>query len=101
MIRSYYRCCCIKEPAIFSHCVHFKLGCRFHALLKVCSDRDDIVTFSASRLIFFLTHFLLHMLFLHCFVLFYKNLNLFRYRYSIGHSKIAKCLNCNVKVNLM
>ena len=24
-----------------SHCVHYKLGHRFHALLKVCSDRDD------------------------------------------------------------
>ena len=43
MIRSYYRCCCINEPVIFSHCVHLKLGHRFHALLKVCSDRDDIV----------------------------------------------------------
>ena len=42
MIRSYYRCCCINQPVIFSHCVHFKLGHRFHALLKVCSDRDDI-----------------------------------------------------------
>ena len=29
-----YRCCCIKSV---------KLGHRFHALLKVCSDRDDIV----------------------------------------------------------
>ena len=28
---------------IFSHCVHLKLGHRFNALLKVCSDRDDIV----------------------------------------------------------
>ena len=31
------------EPVIFSRCVHLKLGHRFHALLKVCSDRDDIV----------------------------------------------------------
>ena len=36
---SYYR----NEPVIFSHCVHLKLRHRFHALLKVCSDRDDIV----------------------------------------------------------
>ena len=43
IIRWYYRCCCINEPVIFSHCVHLKLGHRFHALLKVCSDRDDIV----------------------------------------------------------
>ena len=43
MIRSYYRCCRINEPVIFSHCVHLKLGHRFHDLLKVCSDRDDIV----------------------------------------------------------
>ena len=43
MIRSYYRCCCINEPVIFSHCVHFKLGHRFHALMRVCSDRDDTV----------------------------------------------------------
>ena len=42
MIRSDYHCC-INEPVIFSHCVHLKLGHRFHALLKVCSDRDDIV----------------------------------------------------------
>ena len=32
--RSYYRCFCINEPIIFSHCVHLKLGHRFHALLK-------------------------------------------------------------------
>ena len=32
-----------KEPVTFSHCVHLELGHRFHALLKVCSDRDDIV----------------------------------------------------------
>ena len=43
MIRSYYRCCCINEPVIFSQCVHLKLGHRFHALLKVYSDRDDTV----------------------------------------------------------
>ena len=43
MIRSYYSCCSINEPGIFSHCVHLKLGHRFHALLKVFSDRDDIV----------------------------------------------------------
>ena len=42
MIRSYYRCCCMNEPVVFSHCVHLKLEHRFHALLKVCSDRDDI-----------------------------------------------------------
>ena len=43
MIRLYYRCCCINEPVIFNHCVNLKLGHRFHALLKVRSDRDDIV----------------------------------------------------------
>ena len=43
MLRSHCRCCCINEPVIFSHCVHLKLGHRFHALLKVCSDGDDIV----------------------------------------------------------
>ena len=40
MIWSYYRCCCINEPVIFSH---LKLGQQFYALLKVCSDHDDIV----------------------------------------------------------
>ena len=39
MIRSYYRCCCINEPVIFSHCVHLKLRHRCHALY-----RDDIVS---------------------------------------------------------
>ena len=43
MIRLYYCCCCINEPVIFIHCVVLKLGHRFHALLKVCSDRDDTV----------------------------------------------------------
>ena len=28
---------------MFSLCIHLKLGHRFHALLKVCSDRDDTV----------------------------------------------------------
>ena len=41
MIRSNYRCCCMNEPVIFSHCVHLKRGHRFHNLLKVDSDRDD------------------------------------------------------------
>ena len=36
-------CCCINEPVFFSNCVQRKLWHRFHALLKVCSDRDDIV----------------------------------------------------------
>ena len=31
------------EPAIFSHCVHLKLWHWFHALLKVCSDRDNTI----------------------------------------------------------
>ena len=38
MIWSCYRCCCIT----FSHWAHLKLGHRFHALLKVCSDRGDM-----------------------------------------------------------
>ena len=32
-----------KMTVIFRHGVHLKLGHRFHALLKVCSDREDIV----------------------------------------------------------
>ena len=40
MIRSYYRCCSINEPVICIHSV-LKLRHRFHALLKICSDRDD------------------------------------------------------------
>ena len=48
MVRSCYHCCCIHEPVIFSHCVHLKLGHRFHALLKVCSDRDDIVPWTVN-----------------------------------------------------
>ena len=52
MIRSYYRCCCINEAVIFSDCVHLKLGHRFHALLKVCSDRDNIVPLSTVELSF-------------------------------------------------
>ena len=45
MIRSYYRCCYIhvNEPVILSHCVHLKLWHRFHALLNVCSDRDNTI----------------------------------------------------------
>ena len=45
-IRSYYHCCCINEPVIFSHCVYLKLhvGHRFHALSKVCSDCDNTVS---------------------------------------------------------
>ena len=38
-----YHCCCINETVSFSHCVHLKLGHWFHALLKVCFDRDDTV----------------------------------------------------------
>ena len=34
------------QPIIFSHCVHLKLGHRFHALLKVCFDYDDTVALS-------------------------------------------------------
>ena len=49
MIRAYYRCCCINEPVIFSHCVYLKLGCPFHALLKVYSECDDIVHLTSSR----------------------------------------------------
>ena len=49
MIWPYYRCCCINEPIIFSHCVYLKLGHRFHALLKVCSDSDNIVPFIISK----------------------------------------------------
>ena len=33
---------------LFNHCVHFKLGHRFHALLKVCSDCDDIATLTLN-----------------------------------------------------
>ena len=43
IIRSYYHCCCINEPVIFSQCVHLKLGHRFHALLKDCSNREYIL----------------------------------------------------------
>ena len=50
MTRSYYRCCCINEPVMFSHCVHLKLGHQFRALLKVCSDRDAIVSVQGSRI---------------------------------------------------
>ena len=48
MIRSYYCWCCINEPVIINHCVHLKLGHRFHALLKDCFDRDDIVPLKAT-----------------------------------------------------
>ena len=37
---------CINEPVIFSRRIHLKLGHRFHALLKVCSDHDDTVLLS-------------------------------------------------------
>ena len=45
MIRSYYHCCCINESVILSLCSSAlcSLGHQFHALLKVCSDRDDSV----------------------------------------------------------
>ena len=51
MIRSYYRCCCINEPVIFIHCVHLKstLEHWFHALLKVCFNRDDTVPLSGQQ----------------------------------------------------
>ena len=42
----HYRCCCINEAVLFGHCVHLELGHRFHALFKVCSDHDDIVSLS-------------------------------------------------------
>ena len=45
-MRSYYLCCCTNMRVIFSHCVHLKLGHWFHALMKVCSDCDDIVPFN-------------------------------------------------------
>ena len=44
MIRSHCCCCC------FSHCVHIKLGHRFHALLKVCPDCNNIVPLTTSAL---------------------------------------------------
>ena len=55
MIRSYYRCCCIhvNKPVHFSHCDHLKLGHWFHALLKVCSDRDDIVPLTITQAWYF------------------------------------------------
>ena len=34
---------------IFSHWVNLKLGHRFHALSKVCSDRDDTVPFEHHK----------------------------------------------------
>ena len=43
LIRSYYLSCSVNKPVFFSHCVHLKLGHRFHALLKVCFDHDDSV----------------------------------------------------------
>ena len=51
MIRSYYHCCCINEPVIISHCAHLKLGHRFHAPSKVCSDRDDVVPLKGMYII--------------------------------------------------
>ena len=33
----------LRKWVMFTHCVHLKLGHRFHAQLKVCSDRDDAV----------------------------------------------------------
>ena len=50
MIMSYYRSCCINKPVAFSHCVHLKLVHRFHALSKVCSDRDDIAPLRTTGL---------------------------------------------------
>ena len=44
---SFYLCTVLiiphDEPVILNHCVNLKLGHRFHALLKVCFDRDDTV----------------------------------------------------------
>ena len=52
--------CCINEPVLFSHCVHLKLGHRFHALLNVRSDRDDNVPLIVLYLyLFILLHFTL------------------------------------------
>ena len=41
----------IYDPVIFSRYVHLKLGHRFHALLKICSDHDDIVPLNLYWLI--------------------------------------------------
>ena len=42
MIRSYYHVNAAEMSQYFSVTVfHLKLGHRFNALLKVCSDRDD------------------------------------------------------------
>ena len=49
MSRSGYRCCCINEPVNFSHCVLLKQVHRFHALLKVCTDRDERVPLSTRN----------------------------------------------------
>ena len=67
MIRSYYRCCCINEPVIPSHRVHLKLGHRFNALLKVCSDRDDAVPLNSwgSNNSLFKIHTVLRLVALH------------------------------------
>ena len=58
-IRSYYCCCCCcctNEPVIFSHCVHLKLGHRFRALLKVCSDRDDTAPLRGKQILIHASH---------------------------------------------
>ena len=34
-----------------SNCVHFKLGHRFHAMLQVCSDRDNTVSLIGRLLV--------------------------------------------------
>ena len=38
----------MNEPVIINHFVPLKVGHRFHALLKVFSDRDDTVPFKVS-----------------------------------------------------
>ena len=39
-----------------SHCVHLKLVHQFHALLKVCSDCDDIVPLSTKTIITYIIY---------------------------------------------
>ena len=39
----------VNKSVILSHFVHLKLGHGFHAVLKVCSDYDDIASLTLTH----------------------------------------------------
>ena len=53
MIKSYYRCCCINQPVIFSHCVHLTTPIPCHAESLLWSWRYCPFTWSQWWSVFY------------------------------------------------